>query len=282
MNKQKRSIAAILALILFVTFSIQGVDAATKQKEFYLRYITPQQIAVMDNEAKKTGSKYYFDLLKSKDMYDQYFAINKLVEYYNKDAIRKKAITAIKPFLKSSQPKIKEAATFSLDILEKKFKSKNIVHLENGQKIFTLFNNYSDYGSFNEILTIKNDKISVYEEFHAPHMYITNMIASPDKKYVAITMVSNKSSYLIVRNNQRTSPELVETTRIIVAKDLKYNLTVRTDYENYCGVSYVEWLDNDTLRFNATLSYNDTQIINMVAANYNCKTKEIKYDLAVN
>lgn len=284
MSKSRKVFGLAVTIILTVALSISSVKAAAKPKEFYLRYIGPEQIAVMDNEAKKKGSKYYFDLLQSKDMYDQYMAINKLVEYYNKDDIRKRAITAIKPFLKSNQPELKKAASFSLDILQKTFKSKSIVHLANGQKLFTLFNNYSDYGSFNEILSIKNDKISVYWTFQRPQMYITNMTASPDKKMVAITMSSNKSNYLVVGNSKGVvSPELVESARISIAKDMNYELPVRIDYENYSGVEDIMWLDNNTLIFTGHITYNGAEIVmNPARINYNCKTRELECFLAVN
>ena len=105
-------------------------------------------MAAADSIAEHLGAKIYFDGLQAEDSYKQYFAINKLVEYYNDEKVRRDAIRAINPFLLSENEKIADAAAFALSVRTQTFDDPRIIHIADGSLIFTLFNDYSDYGSY--------------------------------------------------------------------------------------------------------------------------------------
>ncbi|GJM72184.1 hypothetical protein HMSSN036_44000 [Paenibacillus macerans] len=88
--------------------------------------------------------------------------------------------------------KIADAAAFAIDILSKSYRSPYIFKLADGSIIFTLFNNYSDYGSQNVLWRIKDNVLEEYSSFSTPSMYIKEIIPSPNRKLVAIVTCSNK------------------------------------------------------------------------------------------
>lgn len=274
-------IAACIAIFIFGTTVSAANYIQNSISSFYLRYLSPEEMAVADAMAEQYGVKVYFDALKSDDVYKQYFAINKLVEYYNDEKVRLEAIHAITPFLTNKDEKLADAAAFALSVLKKEFNDPRIVHMADGTLIFTLFNDYSDYGSYNQIWKIKNDELSKLASFERPKMYIAQIIPSPDKKLFAVTFASNKSGYLMIWDleNGRVSPELIDSARIMVAKDLGYTFWQRYDYENYSGASSIKWIDNDSIEFPATLSYNGTEIVDHAIVRFNFRQKQMEYKM---
>ena len=57
----------------------------------------------VDALIKKDGPEVLFNGLESTNVYSQYYCINRLVEYYNYDDIRVRAIDEITPFLSSKR-----------------------------------------------------------------------------------------------------------------------------------------------------------------------------------
>ncbi|ABX41329.1 hypothetical protein [Lachnoclostridium phytofermentans] len=274
-------IAACITILIFGT-TVSAANYIQKSiSSFYLRYLSPEEMAVADAMAEQYGVKVYFDALKSDDMYKQYFAINKLVEYYNDEKVRLEAIQALTPFLTNEDEKLADAAAFSLSVLKKEFNDPRIVHMADGTLIFTLFNDYSDYGSYNQIWKIKDGELSELASFERPKMYITQIIPSPDRKLFAVTFVSNKSGYLMIWDleNGITSPELIDSARIMVAKDLDYTFWQRSDYENYSGAESIEWTDNDSIEFRASLTYNGTEIVKEAIVQFNFRQKQMEYNI---
>ncbi len=248
---------------------------------FYLRYLSPEDMAVADSIEKQNGIDVYFEALNSDDIYKQYFAINKLVEFYNDTKIRKEAIEKITPFLNHQETKLVDAATFALSILNKTFDDSRIVLMANGAVVFTLFNDYSDYGSYNEIWMIKDDKLSKLISFDNPKMYINQIIPSPDQKLFAVTTSSNKSNYVIIWDlvDGKISPELVDSARIMVAKNLEYMFWQRSDYENYSVLNSIKWVNNDCLEFQASLSYDGAEIVEQAAVKYYFNEKKMECEV---
>ena len=289
-------VAACVAVCVFATTAFAASYIQNSISSFYLRYLSPEDMAIADSMAEQYGADIYFDALKSGDLYKQYFAINKLVEYYNDDEIRERAIRAIRPFL-SDEPYDKElsdldagalsdAAAFALSVLTKAFDDPRIIHMADGTIIITLFNDYSDYGTYNQIWRITDDELSKYLQFDRPLMYIKRMIPSPDRKLLAVSYVSNKSGYLEIFDieNNRISPELIDSARVMVANDRGITYWQRPDFENYSGApgGEFEWLDNDIVAFNASLWYpgtgdDDAIFIDEVIVQYDFKEKHMEY-----
>lgn len=270
--------ACICVVLAVTTFAVNAIQ--NNASSFYLRYLSTEQMAIADASAEHYGAEVYFKGLKSDDIYTQYFSINKLVEFFGDNEMRLKAIDAIKPLLHSDNEKISDAAAFSMSILTKTYDNPNIYRLADGSMVFTLFNNYSDYGSYNELWMIKNDELGKFFTFSKPSMYITSIVLSPDKKNFAVTTCSNKSTYLIVFDveNGSISPELIDSARLLLAKDKGYEVWQRIDHENYSGLSGdVKWIDNGTVEFTASLSYNGTEIVENAAVTYDIFNKSMKY-----
>ena len=214
-KKHIRPMIAMGAACLCIVLAVTALAANAVQNytmEFYLRYLSIEKMAVADAEAQQYGPDIYLKGLQSDDIYEQYFSINKLVEYYNEEPIRQKAVKAISPFLDNPEQKLKQAASLALSILNKTYDNPNIYHLDEEVKIFTLFPDYSDYGSHNEIWMIKDGILSKFYSFQEPNMYITSIVPSPDGKLFAVSTCSNKSSYLVIfptRGFQRPTPQII-------------------------------------------------------------------------
>ncbi|MDQ4679440.1 hypothetical protein, partial [Stenotrophomonas maltophilia group sp. RNC7] len=130
-----------------------------------------------------------FKGLKSTNVYSQYYCINRLVEFYNNDDIRIKAIDEISPFLNNRNNTLKKAAEFAVDVLSKKFDRPYIVHAMDDIKIFAIFNDYSDYGSYNELWIIRDDKLSKLHSFKNLQTYIDTgepIKLSPNKDKITV------------------------------------------------------------------------------------------------
>ena len=274
-------VAACIVIIIFGT-TVSAANYIQKHiSSFYLRYLSPEEMAVADAMAEQYGVKVYFDALKSDDLYKQYFAINKLVEYYNDEDIRLEAISAITPFLTNEDEKIADAASFSLSILKKEFNDPRIIHMADKTIVFTLFNDYSDYGTYNQIWMIKNGELSELASFERPKMYINQIIPSPDRKLIAVTFSSNKSGYLMIWDleNGMVSPELIDSARIMAAKELDYTFWQRSDYENYSGTQSIEWTNNDSIEFHASLSYNGREFVEQAIVRYDFRQKQMECNI---
>ena len=275
-------LAACLAIFLIGATAFAANYIQNSLSSFYLRFISTQEMAVADSAAEHFGVKVYFDALKTDDWYNQYFAINKLVEYYNDETVRPQAVRAIIPFLTNEDEKLADAAAFALSVLNKEFDDPLIIHLSDGTIIFTLFNDYSDYGTYNQIWMIKDDELSVFMTFDRPHMYIREIIPSPDSKLLAVKLISNKSGYLVIYDveNHMASPELIDSARFMVAHDLGYTLWQRMDYENYSGAWDIEWIDNDTIQFAASLTYDGAELGEEAIFAFNFRQKHMEYEIS--
>jgi hypothetical protein len=94
-------------------------------------------------------------------------------------------------------------------------------------------------------------------------------LPSPDNRLFAVTFVSNKSGYLLIWDieNGRASPELMDSARVMIAKELDIDYWQQTDNENYSGIHgiwddagawKIRWADNSAIEFNASLWYGGT------------------------
>ena len=94
-----------------------------------LRYLSPLEVASIDIDAKPEElsavqqADALFTVLKSDNVYNQYIAVNRMVELYNDPELRARAVEVLQPFLSSEEPKLAESSAFALDILEQKFDS---------------------------------------------------------------------------------------------------------------------------------------------------------------
>ena len=295
------SVAACMAVFILAATGFAANYVQESLNAFYLRWLTPDQMAIADSIAEEKGAKVYFDGLKTSDWYTQLFAINKLVEYYNDEDIREDAIRAITPFLKSEDEQITDAAAFALAVLTQAFDDERIFHLADGSMIFATFNGYSDYGTYNRLWRIRNDVLEQYFGFPYPQMYIRDMVLSPDKNLLAVHTISNKSSYVTIFDpiEGYVSSELIHSARNLIAKDLGHAIWQRIDFENYCDIAgadgeyildysserYFRWLDNETFEFGTILlgdligseAYSEFHVT--AAVRYNFRTKSMEYDI---
>ncbi|WP_339319105.1 hypothetical protein [Paenibacillus sp. FSL R10-2734] len=228
--------------------------------------------------ATKYDAGKFLHALKSDNNEYVYIAINRLVECFNNKKLRVKALKELQPFLKNENQKIADAAAFAVDILSENYKSPYIVKLADGSMIFTLFNNYSDYGSQNVIWRIKDNVLKEYLSFSTPSMYVKKMIPSPNQKLVAILTGSNKSNFVQISNIEegRVSPELIESARVKYGAQQELDTWIRTDHENYSYADKIVWKDNDTLAFEGSLAYQNTEIIENVTVTYQFSKKIIE------
>ncbi len=274
------AVMTLLAALSVSALALTGQDNAEQDNlNLYIRYLSPEELAVFDAQAEEKGAQAYFDGLQSDDPFEQYLCINKLVEYYNDEDIRTQAVAALQPFMNHSESKLREAAKFSLSVLTQTFDSPYIVTLYDDIKVFTLFHDYSDYGSLNQIWMIRDGELSLWLAFTAPQMYITELNPSPDGKKMAVSTCSNKSKYLTVFDvaEGMVSPELVDSARILVGKDKDYDVWQRPDFENYCEMADITWLDADTISFRAELSYNNMEIVETVQVEHRFAEKRMTW-----
>lgn len=249
--------------------------------DIYWRHIDTDIMEKVDDIIEKYGVGVLLKGLESNNVYSQYYCINRLVEYYNYDHIRTHAIAKITPFLSNSNNKLKHGAEFAINVLGKKFDSPYILSGNNGIKIFALFNDYSDYGSYNELWIIKDDKLSKLYSFTDPQTYIdtTETIKfSPDNNKIAVQTSSRKSNSLniIDLNNKNASPEIMKLVIEKVAKDNKdYNNTYPDGAYNFCG--NLKWIDNNIVEFETNLAYDYMEIMEQVIVKYNVLDNSLEY-----
>jgi hypothetical protein len=264
-----------LITVMFITLSTMALAMVNMQQqnsEFYLRSLTPDNLNLVEQEETSIDEQFkpIFAALKSDNIYYQYIAINRLVETYNYPTYRAAAIKALTPFLDNAEPKLAEAAAFSLDVLQDEFTDSKLVKMADGRIYFTLFNDYSDYGSYPQLWYIEDGTLVSSYTFDSPHSYIRELLPSPDGKLLAIALNSYKSTYIVVADyiNGYISNELVDTSRIIWAAQNDYPANVRIDYENYSYYDNLAWADNNTLTFTADVSYNATEFFDQINVRY--------------
>ncbi|MCE3199118.1 hypothetical protein [Paenibacillus sonchi] len=286
MENRKKSISkrwVVLVACLILYSSTASALLATEyyknqNAEPYIRYLRAEDMELAP--VTRYDAEKFLQALKSNNDEHVYIAINRLVECFNDQKLREKALKALQPFLENDNPKIADSAAFAIDILSKSYRSPYIFKLADGSMMFTLFNNYSDYGSQNVLWRIKDNVLQEYLSFSPPSMYITDIIPSPNKKLVAVVTGSNKSEFVQIMNVEagKTSPELVESARVKYGAQKKLDTWTRPDHENYSYADKVEWKDNDTLEFEGSLAYQDTEIIEnvTVAYQFSKKVMEVK------
>lgn len=247
-----------------------------QNSEPYIRYLRAEDMELAP--VTQYDAEKFLHALKSDNEEHVYIAINRLVECFNDQKLREKALKELQPFLENDNQKIADSAAFAIDILSKSYRSPYIFKLADGSILFTLFNNYSDYGSQNVLWRIKDNVLKEYSSFSPPSMYITDIIPSPNKKLVAIVTCSNKSEFVQIINIEEgmTSPELVESARVKYGAQKELDTWIRTDYENYSYADKIVWKDNDTLEFEGSLAYQDTAIIENVTVAYQFSKKVIE------
>ena len=280
----RKWIACAITLIIFSSVSTALLAREyyeNKNAELYIRYLTAEDMELVPTTEYDVDK--FLRALKSENEEYVYIAINRLVECFNNNNVREKALTAIKPFMKSNNEKIANAATFAVDILSQTYESPFIYKLADGSKVFTLFNHYSDYGSQNVLWRIKDNKLEQYLSFSKPSMYIKQIIPSPDQKLIAVVTCSNKSEFIQIINLEegRVSPELVESARVKYGAQNQVDTWIRMDYENYSYTNNIEWKENDTLGFEAVLAYDHTETIENVNVTYQFNQKLMEVEKSV-
>lgn len=222
-----------------------------------MRYLTKEDMEL--TTAYEYDADKFLRALKSDNNEYIYIAINRLVECFNDAKLREKALKEITPFITNENEKIAKAADFAVAILSEKYESPWIYELNDGSKIFTLFNQYSDYGSDNAIWRIKDGILEEYFSFSEPSMYIKEIIPSPDHRRLAIVTCSNKSEFLQIIGVEegKISPELVESARVKYAAQKGLTTWIHPDYENYSYIRSIAWKNNDTLAFETSFTYDN-------------------------
>ena len=253
--------------------------------DIYWRYIDDDIRVKADGLIEEYGPEVLFQGLESNNIYSQYYCINRLVEYYNQDDIRIRAIEEISPFLGSSNNSLRQGAEFALSVLNKKFDNPYIIRGKNNTQIFALFNNYSDYGSYQELWIIKNDKLSRLHSFTdtgiGSQLYIDAnepMKLSPSQNKLAVKISTRRSNSLYIFDlySEELIPSIMTLLIDKVAKDNK-------DYKNtypegqYSFYENLKWLDDDTVEFEADLAYNYMEIIERVRVKYNTSNGSLEY-----
>ncbi|URN95859.1 MAG: hypothetical protein NAG76_06330 [Candidatus Pristimantibacillus lignocellulolyticus] len=275
----KKWIVLVACLVLYSSTAtvLLATDYIKNQNtEPYIRYLTAESMELQP--VTHYDADKFLKALKSDNNEYVYIAINRLVESFNDESLRVKALIEIQPFVESENQKIADAAAFAVDILSKTYESPYIVKLADGSIVFTLFNNYSDYGSQNVLWRIKDNVLEEYFHYSRTAMYIRKIIPSPDRKLIAVVMNSNKSDFIDIINveDRMTSPELVESARVNYGAQKEFDTWIRIDHENYSYVNDIVWTDNDTLQFEGSLAYEDTAIIEDVIVTYQFSKKEME------
>ncbi len=251
--------------------------------DIYWRHIDDEIMGNVDKLVKEYGAEVLFKGLKSTNVYSQYYCINRLVEFYNNDDIRIKAIDEISPFLNNRNNTLKKAAEFAVDVLSKKFDRPYIVHAMDDIKIFAIFNDYSDYGSYNELWIIRDDKLSKLHSFKNLQTYIDTgepIKLSPNKDKITVQTSSRRSSSIniIDLKTGKVSPEIITMAIEKVEKDNKdYNNTYPDGRYNSGG--NIIWIDNNTIEFEANLAYNYMDIMVDVIVRYNFLDDSLEYKM---
>ena len=253
--------------------------------DIYWRHIGDDIMKKVDVLIEKYGVLVLFKGLESKNVYSQYYCINRLVEYYNDDDIRISAIAKMTPFLGDANNTLRHGAEFAISVLSKKFDSPYIVSGTKDIKVFALFNDYSDYGSYKGLWIIKDGKLSKLYSFTdtgiGSQIYIDTsetIKLSPDNNKIAVQTSTRRSNSLniIDLNNETVSPEIMKLAIEKIAKDHKdYKNTYPDGQYSFCG--NLKWIDDHTVEFEANLAYNYMEIIDQVIVRYNILDNSLEY-----
>ena len=150
-------------------------------------------------------------------------------------------------------------------------------------KIFAIFNDYSDYGSYNELWIIRDDKLSKLHSFKNLQTYIDTgepIKLSPNKDKITVQTSSRRSSSIniIDLKTGKVSPEIITMAIEKVEKDNKdYNNTYPDGRYNSGG--NIIWIDNNTIEFEANLAYNYMDIMVDVIVRYNFLDDSLEYKM---
>ncbi|MDX9917711.1 MAG: stalk domain-containing protein [Gudongella sp.] len=250
--------------------------------DIYWRFIDDEIMETVDNLISDCGVEVLFKGLESTNVYSQYYCINRLVEYYNDDEIKARAIGKIEPFMENTNNTIADGAKFAISVLTKEFDNPYIINIDENTRIFTLFNDYSDYGSYNELWIIKHDKLSKLYSFSGRQTYVDGsekIQVSPLGDKIAVQTSSRISSSIniIDLESGEISPELMVITIEKIAKDNKdYNNTYPDG--RYSWSSNLKWVDNNTLKFDASISFDFMEIIDNIVVEYNYIDGSLVYE----
>lgn len=270
---------AVCASISGTAFAIGRQSAGREHAELYIRYLSPENLELEGLSGEEPfQAEPFFEALKSDDPKVQYVALNRLAECYNDPALRARALEAVRPFLTSGEEKLAQAAALTTDLLSETFRGENFCRLADGGVYFTLFYQYSDYGSGNVIFRILDGRMEQYFAFDAPSDYILEMTPSPDGRLLAVRTGSNKSEFLTVFDpvGGTVSPELVTSARMLHAADAGRDLTVRVDGETYSETEEPTWLDGDTLQFEGTFAYRGGEEVDKATVCYHFEERRFE------
>ena len=269
-------LVAVMGLSSISTGLLAKEYYLNRDAEGYIRYLTSEDMTLTPIEYDVDK---FLRALKSDNPEYVYIAINRLVECFNDADLREKALKAITPLMESSTEKIADAATFAVDILSKTYESPYLYKLADGSIVFTLFNQYSDYGSHNVLWRIKDDVLTECMHYSNPYMYIKEIVPSVNGKLIAVVTCSNKSEFIQVMDLEqgRISPELVESARVKYGAQEQLDTWIRIDHENYSFIQDAMWKDDNVLEFKAMLTY-DNQLEKNVTVTYDFSQKQMKVE----
>jgi len=258
-----------------------------EDEEFYWRTIDGETIAEVDYFIAQYGADALFEGLKTSNIYSQYYCINRLVEFYNDGEIRARAIKEITPFLASRNETVKDGAEFALSVLNEKFDGPYILNVAGGARVFALCNNYSDYGSLNELWIIKRGKLTKLCSFSGISHYIDRfepIRLSPDNRKIAVQTCSRRSTSInvVYLRDGKIGPELMLMALNKIAADNPDYANTYSEATAYFGGEYsyggdIRWLDGNTLEFEAHLAYNFGDIVEHVKVKYNVRENTMEY-----
>lgn len=278
LNRWAAAAAAVCLIVSLAgnVLAFSYIREETNPSDIYMRDLSEYEMNL--EEVPKFEARKFLDALLSDDPRTVYIAINRLVECYNDYEMKGKAREAIRPFMKSEEPKIAEAAALAVDILSDSFQSEWVYHMSDGSYVFPLFVNYSGYGSGRTLWRIADGELLEYRTFDDPMKYICDIWQSPDATKLAVTFCSNKSSFLVVIHCAEGifSPELVGSAIANAQAGLGITILQRSDYENYSGVSDVVWVDDNTLKYTVRDGMNELKI----SAVYYFEERELEIESA--
>lgn len=275
-TEARRSVGRRLPLwvcVLFAVFCISGsalaVSVAYRESAGTgIRYLSPQDIRLEGDDSP--DAERLFAALTQDDLHAQYIAVNRLVECYNDPVLRARALEAVRPLLSSPEAYVADAAAFAADILSESFSGERLLHLADGSIVFTLFGDYSEYGSYPELWRLQNGTLEKYFSFTAPSLYIMQIGLSPDGDRLAVLTCSNKSQYLTVLcpQEQTVSSELIGSARILCAAQNRFTFCERIDHENYSYLTSLQWQGNDRLLLTGVLDFDGAHPAQNFTADY--------------
>lgn len=222
-----------------------------------------------------------FTYLDSADESVQILAINRLVETYNYLDLKTQAIDKLQTFLNSSNPRIRESAELTNSILNDTVNSPYIYELYDGSVIFTIINEFFDYGSYNRIYMVKDGELTIYTDYSSPHNYIENILLSPNKDKFLVVLASRRSSFIDANDveNNVGGIDLVSTSKNKYAAANNLDLVNRIDGENFTSISNLQWLDDNRISFSSKFYYSSPEQSYITNVIYDFQTQEYYLNL---